>query len=334
VLHVDTVAICLGVLSCVALMRSERAWLAALLCALAIGTKQTALPLPLAQLVFAFRIHGKRGGLAYLRWLALAGGALAVLFCGVFGARNLWFNLIAIPTRYPFEMERLPGEIAFAAKPVWWILPVAIAAWKWAPPRAGSEANREVQLGWLLLGTAVAFLPTGMIAVLKYGGAQNSLHSLAYGILGAALLAVTLARIQQRRVAMTARVALIAGAVALVATKLQRTLDYGYLGSDWSGRRHREAFAFVKSHPGQAYFPWNPLVTLMAERRDYPFEGAYRDYLKTSHAPSPGAIRAAFPATLDFVIYHESEQPTGEALAPFPDFTRKNVSGSWIFHTR
>jgi hypothetical protein len=326
VLQVDNVAIGFGVLSCMALVLG-RGWEAAVLCVLAIGTKQIAAPLVVAQLLFVAWSDGVSRAAKYGVRLALAFVVAAGVGVALFGFEPLWFNLVVIPSKYPFDFSRLTGELPFALSTTWWILPVAALGWKFLPLRR--DAGPALRLAWLLLLAAVVLLPLGIVAVSKYGGHQNSIHSLAYGILGGALLVTLLAGQEHQAFTRFARVALTCAVFGLVALKLHRVQVNGYLGPGWAGLRHREAFEFAQARPGQVYFPLNPLVTLFAEGREYPFEGCYNELTVTHRAPPPASIRAVFPKELGFVVYHDAESPTGELDPVFPDFTQIRRNGEW-----
>ncbi len=127
---------------------------------------------------------------------------------------------------------------------------------------------------------------------------------------------------------------LLAGMMAVAVLAAGPVLRDGDLQKSWIGEQHREAFEFVQAHPHQVYIPWDPLVTLMAERRDYPFECAYHDYLLVHDAPPPAVMRQAFPATLAYVIYFHADQPPLEIMSLFPEFSRRQVLGNWTIYTR
>jgi hypothetical protein len=323
-LHVDTVAICLGVLSCLALVRGRRLTLAAVLCVLAVGAKQTELPLALAQIFFLARADGRRRALAYTARLAVIGAIVAAGFCAWFGAGTLWHNLVVIPSRYAIEFQRLGPQLGDLLIVTCWMWPVGWLAWKTRPTAAPTGDD---QAGWLLVLAALVLLPSGLLAALKFGGGANSIHSVSYGMLGASFVGLQLAS------AARARIALLAGIAIVLAIDLERVLTFGHFDHPEPGRQHREAFEFARTHPGQAYFPWDTLATLMAERRDYPFDMGVADWRTAGEAPEAAVIRRALPETLAFVIYHERDQ-TEEMLRVLPEFNRRHAAGAWRIYTR
>ena len=333
-LHVDTVAIGLGVLSCAALVRPDRLPLAALLCVLTAWTKQTDFPLAIAQLIFLARLRGGRTALRYTGWLAGWAAGITAIFCAWFGAGTLWHVLIVLQTRFPIDTWRLGAEWASFAPHGAWILLLVLGLWRGLPPPAAERARREYELGWLLCGSGLVLLPVGFLAAIKNGGTQNSIHALAYGILGVTVLGLLWLNAAQGRLARQGQLALLGGMVLVAALGAGRVLRNGDLHAVAIGEQHREAFEFVRAHPHQVYVPWNPLITLMAERREYPFECAYHDYLMVHDAPAPAEMRRVFPPTLAYVIYFHGDQPPLEIMSLFPEFSRRRSLGNWTIYSR
>jgi hypothetical protein len=331
VLHVDGVAVALDVGSCLVLARGGSSALAAALCVLSIWTKQTSVPLLLAQLIFLARTRGRNAAAAYGAWLVGFGVSLTGIFCVWFGAETLWHNLVVIPGRFEFEWNRAGGVFANFVLATFWVWPLA-----WIARRASKEKKEtpEAESASLLLLTSVIMFPAGFLSALKYGGGENSLHSLTDAILGGAALAWSLAQSGTRRIAQAGLGVLVAGLLIALTIDLKRVVTFGHLTLPEPARAHQEAFEFARAHPGQAYFPWDTLATLMAERREYPFECGYADWLRAGAAPEHGKVRRVFPETLTFIVYHEKDQTKGEMLPLFPEFTRSYRSGPWLFYAR
>ncbi len=330
-LHVDCVTVCLGALSCLAITRGRHLTVAAVLCVLAIGAKQTDAPLALAQLSFLAWTDGRRGALAYLLRLALVGAVVAAIFCVWFGASTLWHDAVAMPSRFPLELRRLPYESVQILLVTFWMWPVVWLVRK-TFPRTPLPAGEDAS-GWLLVLAGLFLLPAGLLAALKAGGTENSIHSFAYGMLGATFVGLRLLLAPGPRAALAARAALLAGIFVVLAIDLERVITFEHFSFPDPGGRHREAFDFARAHPGQAYFPWDTLATLMAEHRDDPFDQGVADWRTAGDAPEAAAIRKALPATLAFVVYYERDQ-AHEMLRVFPDFSRLHVSGQWLVYTR
>ncbi len=69
-------------------------------------------------------------------------------------------------------------------------------------------------------------------------------------------------------------------------------------------RGQEELLATVRNSPGKLYLPWNPLVTIIAERKIQPFDEALRYLWMAGLEPPRAAIKAAVPEGA-FLIYDE-----------------------------
>ena len=324
-LNSDLVATTLGTLSCVALVRGRRPALAAALAAAAAWTKQIEVVVAAAQVLYLIRFDGPRRALAYAGWLAGAAAVSAGLGIACFGGAPLWFCLVTIPAGHPLQPERFALVAATFAWSTGWAWALAAYARPWR-----SDAGA---LATLLLWVAVLALPPGLLASLKAGGDQNSMHATTYAALGGiAVLAALLGEGAgpRRRLA---RVALLAGAVYVTTVNLHRVVVHDHLAIRDPGGHLREASAFARAHPGETYFPCNPLITLLAERRNYPFDYGVYDWRLAGRARDRAALRAQLPPTLAYLVYHEKD-PSFELRPVFNEFTRGYQTGPWDMFTR
>jgi hypothetical protein len=62
-------------------------------------------------------------------------------------------------------------------------------------------------------------------------------------------------------------------------------------------------YEYAKAHPGTAYFPWNPLSTLMAENQFYHFGWSFVDRLTIGRRPTSKQLYDHLPEHFRFVIY-------------------------------
>lgn len=332
-LSADTVAFCLGALSCVALSREKLRPFAALLCVLAIWTKQVEAPLALAQIGFLAWRHGPQAAGRFGLWLVAATAATAAIFVGWFGFAGLWHGLVTIPSRHPIEHARIGSLIlAFGRATGWvWLLALFLRPWRPVTTATLPGSYRDTALVFLLASAAT--LPGGLAAAAKAGGGENSLHAIAYAVYAGIALGVGLLNSSAPRIAARALGALLAGLALLLGLNLARIFSHDHLALANPGVQHREAYAFARSRPGQTYYPCNPLIALMAERRDYPFDYGLYDWRLAGAAPNSARLRALLPDTLTFIIYHEKD-PSHELLRVFPEFSRRQEAGPWDLHLR
>jgi hypothetical protein len=171
-------------------------------------------------------------------------------------------------------------------------------------------------LAVLLLFIAVAHLPFGFSAVLKEGGGWNSLHSLNYA------LPVLAAALADRLATPAGRARLCFAALAL-AGLAQAFFLLHRQGAVWTPYRAQEEFlAQARADKGRVYFPWNPLLTIIAERKIQPFDNALFCLVQARLEPDPALVRAAVPPD-PVIIYHEPVQGHF-ALRYFPERAMKS----------
>ncbi len=312
--HVDTLCVAFGFAS---------AWLAhgaladarprllpwAALCAvLAPWTKQLGVAVPLA--VFLWLWWTGRRDLAgrFFFWCVVWGGVTGMLFFAVFGAENLAFNLWLIHARTPFRggWTLLLPETGRLLLENWVWLAAFAAAWIFPTARVSVPRTSLAALLWFL---ALAHLPLGISAVLKEGGGWNSLHTQYYLL---PLLAGLLVRVA----------ALPRGRLLLAAIFLASFMQAAWLlhrqGTVWTPYRGQEDFlAEARAQAGRVYFPWNPLLTIITERRVYPFDNALFCLTQAGLEPRHETVRATVPPS-PLIIYHEPVQGHF-ALRYFPE---------------
>lgn len=331
-LNSDVVATTLGILSCTALVRGHRLPLAAALAVAAAWTKQIEAVVAAAQLLYLVFYYGRRTALAYAGWLAGGAAVSSGIFVAWFGAGPLWFCLVTIPSGHPLQAERF-GLIAgtFTWTTGWaWALAALTRPWR---SKAAADPAPAAPLATLLLLVAALGLPAGLLAAMKAGGDQNSMHATTYAALGGTVLLAGIWRDGDGRRRRLAQAALLAGTVYVTAVNLYRVVHHEHLTIHEPGGHLREAFAFAKSHPGETCFPCNPLINLLAERRNDPFDYGLYDWRLAGRARDRGKVRALLPARLTFIVYHEKD-PSFELRHVCTDFTRAYQTGPWDMLTR
>ena len=298
-IHADAPAIGCGLLACACVLRSMDSnlrWplpLAAVLTVLAVWTKQTSAPILVAIPLCVLLTSGFKSLLKLIAMMALVCVGLAAVTLLVTNPGDIWFNLITVPSRHPWLADvrhpevwmtsaSLGGRIAAmltAAKELWqcvWVLLLIVAGQGCLRLAVHRRAGLETPLYsdcWLPpLIVAVCMLPTALMGRVKVGGDINSLGYVA------AFLAATVALIAlhwlRRCEALTfgsraKRVAILtAMACCGLIWQLQtvRRFDNARVLSRVPDLQDK-AVDYVKSHPGEIYFPWHPLVHLMGEQR-------------------------------------------------------------------
>ena len=319
-LHVDAVCVACVLLACVALhARVWRGWqaglpMAALAATLAIGSKQLAVIFVPASIIWLWREGHGRLVRAWLFWLVVGGGGLAGIFLFTFGAEELVFNLYLFHARNPWQGTwTLLGARMFELAGDCWVWGVAVLIGvlvvrrrQRAPldPASGSMARL---LGWAALWQ----LPVGLIATLKVGGGLNSVHALVYALAAGLIVlgaAITKHDADQRDGQRTWRTNwLLPGIVGLLIVVIGVRLVAKKQVVLMPDRGLEQLVAESKANPGKRYYPWNPLITIISDRKVYPFDDALKCLWIAQLEPPVEAIRAAIPAGA-VIFYQEPSQ--------------------------
>jgi hypothetical protein len=327
----DHAAVAAGLLSCWCLARDprpspRRLAAAAALCALAVWSKQIAVFLVPAQLVFLALSGGRRRAAAYLGWVAVWGLAGLAASCTAFGWRNLWLNLVTIPGGLPWaeatprltlRVWSLVGQLIL---PTLLLLGLHLrGAW----PARDTVSGRFLQLTSL----AAAFLtPLGVAAFLKIGGDTNALH--AWDYLMPAFLLTWLAREPAVTPGGQARLLLVvAAALGLRAGELTSLPPRAWTGHFVTARQLGAAT------PGGIWFPQNPVLSFYASGRIWHSEdGVITRYL-AGHATREPDFRRHLPPQLAGVAYPAAvTQPPIFTL--LPEFSHAMRGPHWTLHLR
>jgi hypothetical protein len=134
-------------------------------------------------------------------------------------------------------------------------------------------------------------------------------HALFYGLVaglifvGAALVQTDATRADTRRL----RPALMLGAALLVGLAVDYRMAF-MRESVWTPYRGLEnLLERARASPGSLYLPWNPLITILSDRKIYPFDDALLSLWRAKLEPPREAIRAAIPAGA-VIFYQEPSQ--------------------------
>ena len=315
-IHVDAVCIGFGLLGCVSLYLGVRGWkpglpVAALAVVLAFWTKQTALFLLPAMLCWLWRENVPGLIQKWLWWVFVTGAGVTVLIFIKFGGAELLFNVWYCNARSPWAggWELLIQQVwdTIRAGWLWWIaLALSLSLMR---STGWTLSTRASQFSRLLIWVAVWQVPVGFLASLKVGGALNSLHSLTYflvvGLVVAADLLTKVPSLGSVRIERLAASAFVGVTFLGVLIGYRQATERGVVWSPHPGQQ--QALETAKVNAGRAYFPWNPLVTIISDHKIYPFDDALLCLWRAGLSPSMEAIRAAVPRDAS-IIYHEPVQ--------------------------
>jgi hypothetical protein len=325
-IQADSFAVAFGLLGSLALLfhptRAGR-WIAAACAAAAVACKQTALGIAAAQLLWLGLIASPREALRHAGRCAAAGVVLLGWAIATFGREELWFTMVTLPSRYPWDPEPGSRLMHFAqALAVQVALPAVLLA----------AARREI---WRrdspLLFPAllwVCALPTGLAAFMKQGGSMNSLEG--YG-LALPFAVPALVGWAKRRVG-PLRLPPLAAGTALLCVGLQFVSMPNPLWRP-SLARQREAEFLLTNFPQAVWFPWNPLANVLREGRYDHDEDGFYVRLACGLSLEVAALRSGLPPAMHVVALPRGVN--GWSIAPkfFPAATQRTEFGSWTVYS-
>ncbi len=314
-IHVDAVSMGWAVMACVALHAAAvRDWrpglpVAALAVALSVAAKQVSVVLVPATLAWLWwEGHSRLTG-RWIFWLAVVCGGLATVFFLAFGAEGMLFNAWLLFTRMPWQggwevLWRNVGETVGSGW-LWWLaalLASLAVRFRWQEA-ISQEAGSLVRL---LVCLALWQLPLGLMAAMVVDAALNSIHATNY-LLIAGLVAAASALARSSPPKGSRLWAALAGVatVGVVVVVIFAARDTGKVWTPYRGQE--ELVALARRHQGKIYLPWNPLTTIITERKIYPFDEALHYLWLARLEPAREAILAAVPAGA-LIIYQEPSQ--------------------------
>jgi hypothetical protein len=311
-IHIDAVCVACGLIAAGATWRAactrSNQWLhiAALAAVGAMFTKQLAIVLPLACAAWLIRSGHYRGAFRLLCWVAIYGSAAALAVMLRWGPEATINAIALIHMQTPYVgadgLLLQTFQALIIDLPLWAL--VAFLLWRTTrdEPRAPTPT-----LGSVLIWIAVAHLPLGLLAPLKVGGNLNSLHTLHYL---AAAFAVGAARTwdapaDSPRRTHHVRIILSACWCLGMILGLKHSQAHAY---SWQLDRGQDAvLAKARERHGSVYLPWNPLITILADNKIYPFDNALFCLEIARMAPPGDAVRAAIPRGA-MIMYPEPAQ--------------------------
>jgi hypothetical protein len=321
--HADGPSLALGLLACTALVTRDAArptrralFISALAAVLSAWAKQTAAPLPIA-LTFALWLGYGRS--VAVRYVALLVG-IGLLVSGIFFAwcgRPMLANTVELVSRHGWYR---PGIAGLAGATRAFLVNIrdllgacaTLIALAWMTRTAAAPVRARAWVPPLL--AAVLLLPTGALGANKLGGELSSFHSVYYVLAGSAALLVDLgSRIRAMRTLAWACCVL----AIIAAWQSGRCTPKASSTSIWQNNQ-QVAYEFARRHPGEAYFPWAPLASLLAEGKLYHFEYGMMDRFLGGFDPTREHFNAHLPPRMHWVAARARIWTFGHF---FPDYT-------------
>ena len=295
--HADAPSLGLALLSCLIVLSSQgrrfEGWLMPIcvtLCAwLAVGAKQTMLPLIVAILAWVLTVGGGRPLVRYVVAAAATGLFVVVLGIGFFPPDALFLNLVTIPSRFPllgrfpFNVARVTHELLESSWPLLVVLAAGVSV-RHALRREDWQDWLQMSAWPLMLLVAFFHLPISYLGRLKLGGWPNNLSPTVYFLMvGVCLILVEPERLKAlhsralaERIRFSAKAFAIAGGLILGS---YWSLDLLTLVNNESIPINRSQLAFEYLNAGgDAYFPSRPLAHIMAQDKAFHFAPTVYDW--------------------------------------------------------
>ena len=345
-IHADQPALGFGALACaLALSRRDETsaweWLfPASLVALSVGSKQPMVALPIGIALYVGLIRGRTAAAAFLYSTAAAGVVALLLIAPLADLRTLLFSAVVVPASQPWRgaggvaalvasFRDLAPRVLPAVLILGGVGALEIVAGRLRVNNVRDWARKN---GWVLLLTVgLVNIPMALVGRAKIGGSMNALSISAYFLYVAAAMALAQTACQEsRRLGslgiMPVRTALGTILVALTAWTVPSVREIGDIRSVLAQNPEKAAFTYARTHQERAFFPFNPLITLMSEGRAYHFSGALYDLNLAGFGLDTEQFRRWIPSELEVVLVPATRREYGNyALQFLPEYGRRRV---------
>ncbi|MEI6466848.1 MAG: hypothetical protein WCQ89_19135, partial [Verrucomicrobiota bacterium] len=319
VLFSDNLAVACGLVGNLMLIRARRPyefWLAAIAATAAVGCKQIALGIPLAQVLWLGVTRGRREAAAHFLRCFVAGLVIGLGAIAIFGWGGLWFTLVQIPG----GLGRAP-DLALRLKMVAPELALLIGL-----PAVAMVVFRKTfqRPEWLLPALAwMCTIPLGMAGLLKVGGWTNSIHGFVLW------LPPVLTGVLTARIAVTRSSLLCLAAAVAAAFGLGRILQEPDFRLTPQVAAYHEAEQIAAQRRGAVWFPVHPLVTLYGDHRYYHDEDGFYVRMKAGKPVGPKQAADHLPPAMQAMAFRNDWNTWGIAHRMLPPNSRDTVIGHW-----
>jgi hypothetical protein len=328
--HVDGFALGLMLVSIACVLRTPPSassrHVGAVCAAAAMFSKQIAVPIVLAAPLIVWRRVGFRSTVAHAVRIGAYAVAFGALSATLFGWRRLVFSLWVVPSQQAvMSLSWLELQLRIWLRMQWYLAAVLAAGWlcsgrRWPAPRTALAC----------LVAAMALLPTSLPAMAKVGGWLNSFYPAYFW--SAFCVAVTTHGVEAGSQPRWLRTSV--GVLLLLSVPVTLALSRP-LPATWRPSPTQDLVAaFVRSHEGRVWLPWNPVVNLAVSGWAPPTEDAIYSLGFAGLRPPAASIRAQIPPRVDTMLCNG---PPGRCSVPeFPDFvpTGEYLYGYAVFRRR
>lgn len=293
-IHADAPALGFGALACgLALVVVSRphtwGWVAtALLVVLSVGSKQVMFALPLAIAVYVGLARGRADVSRFLLWVGAVGIATLLSLALVIDFHAMIFNAVILPSSHPWRgaggiaaLVQSFRDLAPRVMPAGLALTAVVGAQvaagrlRWTGLRDWSRGN-----GWLLvLIVGVLNTPASLAGRAKIGGSMNTIAFTTYFVFAAAAMALAHLggrddRVGRVEIGVAARAGLLVALLSVTVWSLPMAAEVAGVTRLFTENPESAAFDYARRHPGRVYFPFNPLIPILASGEAHHFSDA------------------------------------------------------------
>ncbi|MGD1919990.1 MAG: hypothetical protein ACFCAD_14510 [Pleurocapsa sp.] len=325
--HADSPALGLSAISCAILYYRQQKdrflplILSAIFAVLAVWTKQVTLPILVSLPLYILLADGRKCFQRYIICLTVAGLTISTILILVFDFQPLLFNLFTIASNQPWwepnKIKRLlsvsqelmnetllPGLlIAFYISYQFLFNSDSLTKFNWR--------DRFKQNQWIMfLIVSILMIPTSLLGRVKIGGAENALSYTVYFLfVAASLILIELGtKFYDNRLQKTERTTKLAIVLLIIALTTNNLFPAVFRlverAEQIKTNNHQVAYEYAKKHPGEVYFPWHILSTLMAEQKMYHFEDAVANRELAGFKVSKQHFLQHIPQDMKFVAHY------------------------------
>jgi hypothetical protein len=346
-IHTDAAAVAFATIACTLVGSRSRmttassVWMSAAACVLAIASKQTIAPVAVAISLYVAITEGRRRFALFLLAIAVTGGSLLAFLLSILPARAFLFNTLVLAAHRPLK----PGYLEILAdtyrvgrlEALPALLPLLfLAIWSWMtakPTRKIREffaANRWI----VFLMASAALTPVSMKAIVTVGADVNHLGFVLYFLFVAAGLAIqqyftdtnSMVRLSARLFLATGMLVSLAPGMTITVLESLRNLR---------GNASQTAHTYNLRYPGRAYFPCNPMASLLADGKLYHLDIALYDREIAGYPLTPNQLQSGLPRSLILVALPPGEQIQSQAfqglVAGFVRITDPELPGWTVY---
>jgi hypothetical protein len=253
--------------------------------------------LPIALTLALWIGYGRTVALRYVALLAVIGVSVSALFV-VWLGRPMIFNMFELVSRHGWFRPGLTGlaivvgEFLLDVRGLLALCLALMAVLAWSTPAQRAPLRARPWVAPLL--AALCLLPTGALGANKVGGELSSFHSAYYLIAASAAMLIDLIR-RRPTLRMVGWAFCLLGIAA--AWQSGRCTPKPSRFTMWQNNQ-QVAYEYAVRHPGEVYFPWAPLASLLAERRLYHFEYGMMDRYIGGYEPTREHLLAYVPSRM------------------------------------